>query len=158
MLMSELGIDLLRSGLPTAGAVGGYVYGSKRPKAQRWWQLGLWTLGGWSLAWLASRMILSVLEERDSHLSATLPVFRMPQGAPAQPQPQQSYAGPVEPQPVQAPPISAPSMSGVQPQRRHPPPPPAPAAPSYDASRKVSNGDTVRVSGTFFGGSAYGGY
>lgn len=63
MILRDVAIDVIRSGVPTTTAVGGVLWGSKRttslPKL-----LGL-ALAGWGIGYLGSRLLLYFLDGKD---------------------------------------------------------------------------------------------
>jgi len=164
LMLRELLIDSLRSGVPVIAAIMGYRFGSKRSSS--FWRIAGYTAGGFLGGWLAQALALKLLEGPKPQLGK-LPMSGGQMPTPAAPS---------------APPSDAP-MAGVQPPP--PPPAPAPAAPSappaaaptsvqsntrlgegvtvaevpessYDAAKKISEGDHVQVRGTLLAG-AFGG-
>ena len=150
MVLRELMVETLRHGVPvTAAVVGGFH--ANRKRAGLWPSIG-WTLGSWGGAWIAQYVVLNLLEGAGQrNLSASMPSASI-QGGAATPR-QMDYSQPIsQAGPAYQEPAAVAAVASA--------PTPSPSSPlagvAYDGARKVSDGGSVQVKGTFTGGGAFG--
>ena len=163
LMLREMLIDSIRTGVPVIAAIMGYRFGMKR-NANRWKLLG-YTAGGFLGGWLAQALLLKLLEGPKPQLGK-LPM--------AQGQMPAATSAPPPPSAPMTEPLAGPSPSPVPPPAMAGPAPPAVTAArsssrlgegvsesevadtTYDAARKISEGDHVQVRGTLIS-DAFGG-